>query len=352
MSTNPSIIFHQGLRCTKVPRQPRATDSQKPSSEENVSATTITDVPSAVETFAGNTTLSDISSDRSISNENITNAPGLGTGIYNTSADHSLTHTTLTVETSTTSRPTTSSSDPIPSASDDDSDGPPYGAIFGVLFGILGLIALIALLVFLILRRRGRQQAEDPQDDRASANSRTGLRRDFRSHMFYLSDESPAPSTLLPDPPQMQYSNLQPLNQAPYDSDPFSDMAEAPPGPKSFVVPIITQRRATDPSDQTKAEASIEPFESRAENRDSFHSGTSLGSTLVLPGRSSAGSEYQGLSHSFPKSPSSGSTYPMTFVPPASTSPRSGSFDLANSQSGTAVSRRGSGMMPGAGALL
>ncbi|KAL4942011.1 hypothetical protein BDV06DRAFT_170808 [Aspergillus oleicola] len=368
MTTNPSVIFYQGLRCTKVPRQPRATDFSASLNEENTPSSTSTDAQAALETSAEATSTDELSSDRYSSSEDAANvpvtttsisspsaaqttsqeleshSPGLDTGIHSTSTDHSLTHTTFTTKTAT-SQPTTSS-DPVPSASDDDSGGPPYATIFGILFGILGFLILITLIIFFILRRRNRQMAEEPQDDRSSANSRTGLRRDFRSQMSYISDASPAPSTLLPDAPPMRLSDKYPQNQIPVRGfDPFVNMTEAQPGPKSFVVPIITQRRPTDPDDEIEDHA--QPGTSHTPNRVSSHSATSLGSTLILPGRSSIGSEYQGLNPTYPRSPSSGSSYTRPFPQPADTSPRSGSFDLGNSQNGTVVSRRSSGIILG-----
>ncbi|KAL4962623.1 uncharacterized protein BDV14DRAFT_177940 [Aspergillus stella-maris] len=360
MTTNPSVIFYQGLRCTKVPRQPRATDSLTSSIEEIIPSTS-TNAPAAVETSTGPTDGS--SADRTSSEDTTitTSTPaagnletqsaaeshssGVDVGIYNTSTEHSFTHTTFNTGSTTTSEPTATSPGFISSAPDDGSGGPPYAMIFGILFGLLAFIVLIALIIFFLLRRRKRQLVEESQDDRSSANSRTGLRQDFRSQS-YLSDASPAPSTLLPEVPQMRLSD----NQTPYqtparNSDPFADTLETQPGPKSFIVPIITQRCPTYPEKETQYYT--QPAASHNPNRDSIHSATSLGSTLVLPGRSSFGSEYQGLSPTYPKSPSSGSSFPGVFPQPADTSLRSGSFDLGNSQSGTAVSRRSSGVMPG-----
>ncbi|KAL4792880.1 hypothetical protein BDV19DRAFT_367560 [Aspergillus venezuelensis] len=361
MTTNPSVIFYQGLRCTKVPRQPRATDFLISSTEEIIPSTS-TIAPAAVEisteptdeSFSDRTSSEDTpittSTTTSETSETQSTAEsrssGVDAGIYNTSTEHSFTHTTFTTGITTTSEPTATSPGSISSAPDDDSGGPPYATIFGILFGILAFIILIALIIFFLLRRRKRQLAEESQDDRSSANSRTGLRQDFRSQMSYLSDASPAPSMLLPEAPQMRLSDNQTPYQTPaHNSVPFADTLETQPGPKSFIVPIITQRRPTDPEKETEDYA--QPAASHTPNRDSMHSATSLGSTLVLPGRSSFGSEYQGLTPTCPKSPSSGSSCPGVFPQPANTSLRSGSFDLGNSQSGTAVSRRSSGVMPG-----
>ncbi|KAL4947860.1 hypothetical protein BDW69DRAFT_177580 [Aspergillus filifer] len=352
MTTNPSVIFYQGLRCTKVPRQPRATDSINSSTEEIIPSTS-TNAPAAVATSTEPT--DELPSDRTSTPTSETSetqsaaeshSSGVDVGIYNTSTEHSFTHITFTTGSTTTSEPTATSPGSISSAPDDDSGGPPYATIFGILFGILAFIILIALIIFFTLRRRQRQLVEESQDDRSSANSRTGLRQDFRSQMSYLADASPAPSTLLPEAPQMRLSDKQPGYQTPArSSDPFAYMTETQPGPKSFIVPIITQRRPTDPERETEDYA--QPAAEHLPNRDSTHSATSLGSTLVLPGRSSFGSEYQDLSPTYPKSPSSGSSLPGAFPQPANTSLWSGSFDTGNSQSRTAVSRRSWGVMPG-----
>ncbi|KAL4916919.1 hypothetical protein BDW62DRAFT_93459 [Aspergillus aurantiobrunneus] len=218
MSTNPSIVFYQGLRCTKVPRQPRATDSPSPSTEantpsstaetsaENAASQTSLDQPTSNEdstsiTVSPITTTSSSysgtdpsSSSQTTSQELESHSSELDTGIHSTASNSAL-HTTFTTETFTTPQPSTSSQ-PVPSVSNNDSTGLPYATIFGALFGALGFIALVAVIIFLI-RHRSRRSSGGLQDDRASTDSRTGLRRDFRSQMSYLSDASPTSSIIL-----------------------------------------------------------------------------------------------------------------------------------------------------------
>ncbi|KAL4735742.1 hypothetical protein BDV11DRAFT_28060 [Aspergillus similis] len=347
MSTDPSIIFYQGLRCTKVRREPRATDSIS-----DTSSSTLTNATSPTESSTEGSRV-----DRTSSGEYTTPTASLD-GIHSTT----LTHSALTTFTSATS--TGEPTSLISSVPDDDSSGPPYALIFGLLFGLLGLIALIAIIIIIIYRhrRRSRQVSDTDslQGDRASANSRTGLRRDFRSQMSYLADSSPTSSALFNfQPGAAPYPDKQHQN-SPY-SDPFSNSAAAPGEG------IRTAHTNKDYEDRPYT-PSTEP---QAANRDSFHSGTSLGSTLVLPGRSSMGSEYQGTNL---PSPPSGTSIGSTLIlpgrssmgsdsqgqnhlfpkPPISTSHTyqrtviridgPGSLDLDKSQ--TVVSRRSSGTIP------
>ncbi|KAL4997727.1 hypothetical protein BDV10DRAFT_194904 [Aspergillus recurvatus] len=365
MSTDPSIIFYQGLRCTKVRREPRATDSVT-----DTPSSILTDAPSPTETSTEDSKAHGTSSGEYTTS---TATSGLGTtssndaleqssrpdGIHSTTLTHS-THTTFTTETSTI-EPTSSL---ISSVSDDGSSGPPYALIFGLLFGILGLIALVALIIFLIHRRRSRQVSDTDslQGDRASANSRTGLRRDFRSQMSYLHDASPTSSVLLSFQPAAAHNPDEHHQNSPC-SDLFSDAAAVP----NVGIRILPTNH--DHDDHIYGP----PTESQAANRDSFDSGTSLGSTLVLPGRSSMGSEYQGTNLPSPKLPPSGTSMGSTPIlpgrssmgsddqgtnfpfprPPSSsyTYPRTliqidgaGSFGLDNPQ--TVVPKRSSGTIP------
>ncbi|KAL4768964.1 hypothetical protein BDW60DRAFT_111798 [Aspergillus nidulans var. acristatus] len=348
MSTDPSIIFYQGLRCTKVRREPRATDS-------------VTDTPSS--------TLTDATSPTETSTED-SRVDRTSSGGYTTStASQTLDHTTLTHSALTTFTSATSTSEPtslISSVPGDDSAGPPYALIFGLLFGILGLIALIAIIIIIIHRRRRSNQVSDIdslQGDRASANSRTGLRRDFRSQMSYLADASPTSSGLFNLQPSSAHHPDKQHQNPPY-SDPFSDTEAVPDGG------IRIAPTHKDYEDRPY----IHSTEPQAANRDSFHSGTSLGSTLVLPGRSSMGSEYQGTNLPSPTSAPSGTSMGSTLILPGRSSmgsdgqgptllfpkpPNSssytyqrtvvridgvGSLDLNKSQ--TVVSRRSSGTTP------
>ncbi|OJJ01045.1 hypothetical protein ASPVEDRAFT_27742 [Aspergillus versicolor CBS 583.65] len=364
MSTNPSIIFHQGLRCTKVLRQPRATDSSGTTTETNPPSTTsepssTTDASTEDTTsqhthhnqhtssesttsittgVAITTTTSDPETESFLPSQTTSQKPGL----HPSGLDSSVSHTTFATETPTTPQ-STPSSEPIGFESDNEPAGhPPYAKIFGALFGVLGFIALVAIIILFFLRRRSRRKSAGAQDDRASANSRTGLRRDFRSQMSYLSGPSPTPSAIL-NPGNTQYAhNKQSQISSRYSnySDPFSDTAEVHGGLNSAVVPIIIQDSPTIPNN---SEGLARPAEPCATNRDSVHSGTSLGSTLVLPSRNSLGSDFPS-SPSLPRSPGSGPATSQLRPIARTVNTRRGSFDLDSAQN--TISRRSSGAMP------
>lgn len=374
MSTNPSIIFYQGLRCTKILRQPRATDSsgttvatkppsttKEPSSTEDASTEDAStenastedtasqqtyhnqqisseDATSATTGVATTTTTSDPETESSLPSQ--TTSQNLG--LHPSGLDSSVPHTTFASDTPTTPQ-STPSSEPIGFVSDDEPSGhPPYAKIFGALFGVLGFIALAAIIILFLLRRRSRQKSAEIQDDRASANSRTGLRRDFRSQMSYLSGPSPTPSAIL-TPGTIQYAHneqKQISSRCSNYSDPFSNTTDAHGGPNSTAGPIIIQDSTAILNTN---EDLTRPAESYAANRDSIHSGTSLGSTLVLPGRNSLGSDFPS-SPSLPRSPGNGpaSSFQRPIAPAFIT--QSGSLDVDDSQN--TVSRRSSGAMP------
>ncbi|RDW90852.1 uncharacterized protein DSM5745_02627 [Aspergillus mulundensis] len=322
MSTNPSIIFYQGLRCTKIRRAPAATDSA--TSPIDTPSNTSIDAPSPTETLAEDGNLSKTSPDQSstertsaVASASATSIPDFGTAFSNHTSSRdsdylsdlntihstlstSSTHTTFATETST--QPTSSTSS-TSSVSDDDS-GPPYALLFGILFGILGLITLIALIVLLIYRRRARQEsdADSLQDDRASANSRTGLRRDFRSQMSYLDDASPTASAFLNFQAGAAYRPDEQHHQSLRYSNPFSDMAA-----------VADEDVSTTFYSENRTPAL--PPESYTTERHSYHSETSLGSTIVLPGRSSMGSEYS-RTQSSARPPGSGTSQGSTLVLP------------------------------------
>ncbi|KAL4744858.1 hypothetical protein BDW72DRAFT_208679 [Aspergillus terricola var. indicus] len=357
LSLDAPLLFLISI-CTKVRREPRATDSVT-----DTPSSTLTDATSPTETSTEDSRVDRTSSAEfttSIASKTLDHHSGLD-GTRSTT----LTHSGLTTFTSATS--TSEPTSLISSVPDDDSSGPPYALIFGLLFGILGLIAIIALIIIIIYRhrRRSRQVSDTDslQGDRASANSRTGLRRDFRSQMSYLWDASPTSSALFNFQPGAAHHPDRQHHNPPY-SDPFSDTEAVPDGG------IRTAPINKDLEDQP----CISSTEPQAANRDSFHSGTSLGSTLVLPGRSSMGSEYQGTSPPSPTSAPSGTSMGSTLILPGRSSmgsesqgqnllfPKSpssssytyqrnvvridrlGSLDLDRSQ--TVVSRRSSGTIP------
>ncbi|KAL2834501.1 hypothetical protein BDW59DRAFT_48282 [Aspergillus cavernicola] len=412
MSTNPSIIFYQGLRCTKVPRKPRATDpplKSQPESPPTVTSET-SDPISSVETSApGPTSTTDDTSitaapvtttsildsriDPSLSQ---TSSPqsesqsSLDIGIHRT--DSSVTYTTFTTETSTiqtsttetsttetsttetstTAQTSTSLSQPIPSVSDDDSSGPPYAAIFGTIFGILGFITLIAIIFFFFFPRRRRRNLvvvegafQKPliRNGRESADSTTSLRRDYRSQMSYLSDASQTSSAIFKSGEKHHQNQHQNQNRTPPGySDPFSDTAEVvapgpepePSTPTSAIPFVLRTSPETETNPKNPTPTPPDPTAQSRTNRDSIQSGTSLGSTLVLPGRSSMGSDYhhdQNTSLYFPKpSDASSPSAPRVVMVFRKDITKSDPFDLCtpHSHSRISASRRSSGAIPGA----
>ncbi|KAL4875283.1 hypothetical protein BJY04DRAFT_202353, partial [Aspergillus karnatakaensis] len=385
MSANPSIIFYQGLRCTKVPRKPRATDPPRPSTTSSSSgsgtvadeptfhqasssdrstaqSTSREDTPTTTTTAPARTT-SNLTSDTEPSSSSQATSPDREadpSDLYtSTTSDELVTRTTFITETTTTIQTTTPNSRPIVSTTDDDSEDPPYATIFGSLFGSLFLIALIAIILFLFFRRR--RSRRDPtaancwnvrtifRGDRASTGSRTSLHRDFKPETSYFSDASPASSTLFKPgiKPYFDNPHHETKNQTRY-SDPFSDLAEVPntQDPKSSIVPFIMRGSVINPGADDEHPA--RPAETHIPDRDSVQSGTSLGSTLVLPGRGSIGSDYQETTYSFPKPPATGHSYPRAVV--RMENARSDPFDLGlddiSSNKQISASRRSSGTIP------
>ncbi|KAL3473608.1 hypothetical protein BJX99DRAFT_193158 [Aspergillus californicus] len=359
--SDPSIIFYQGLRCTKVPRQPRATDPPSPSQSETDSSSITSTAPDNPASSAerpdpdpASTQDTDTSTVASVaSNHDSEKDPfpshtssqtsdsypsSLDIATHSTATD-SLVALSTSTDIPTTSQTSTSIPEPIPSTSDDDDDsGPPYATIFGTIFGILGFITLVATLFFLYRRRRRRNSTKgwssqkENRNGRDSTDSSTTLRRDYRSQS-YLSDASPTSATLF----QAVYTKPENQKAPPRYSDPFSDMAEVPqPAP-------FTRALTTYPNEDTTQPA-YHPV-----NRESGTSfGSSLGSTLVLPGRSSMGSDMAGTTDSlyFPKPPASSTpSFPKATAQRDSYSTRSNPFDLEDYP--VSESRRSSGALPG-----
>ncbi|KAL2872282.1 uncharacterized protein BJX67DRAFT_1625 [Aspergillus lucknowensis] len=297
MSANPSIIFYDGRRCTKVPRQPRATNP--PTSGADTSSVSTSTIVAPTD---------------------------------------SITHATFTTETSTTLETSTPLPQPGPSGSHDESTGPPYATILGVLFGVLGFIALVAIIVFLLRRSRRKPAGWGGQlmrDGRESADSTISLHRDYRPRATNLADASAVSSTVN-TPRAAPYSDSpgHHKRQSPPYSDPFADLAEVPQGTENSVVPLIVRSSATNPDN-----APTPPAKSHAADRDSVQSGTSLGSTLVLPGRSSIGSSFHRLSFPNP-APEDGSFQRAVVRGDTHSDP----FDLDSIP--LPASRRSSGVMP------
>ncbi|KAL2826917.1 hypothetical protein BJY01DRAFT_229486, partial [Aspergillus pseudoustus] len=185
--------------------------------------------------------------------------------------------------------------------------------------------------------------------------------------MSYISDASPTSSKLYKpgaalspsfDTPvagtqTQSYHNVHDDSQ----QNPFSDATEVSDGLQSSIVPFMMRSSAMDldpdlpstPSHPTLPAQSYAPYRDRDRDwdGDSMHSGTSLGSTLVLPGRSSAGSNYQGM-NLFPKRPTENRTISSASslrVAIARGSPAMGvSYDA--DEPPLSASRRSSGAMP------
>ncbi|KAL4779321.1 hypothetical protein BJX76DRAFT_341128 [Aspergillus varians] len=343
MPTKPSLIFHQGLRCTKVPRNPRATEpliastkADNPASTTNppffTAGKSAVDPASSLEISAGRSTSSEeitftntapatrrasesetgpSSSSETATQRSESDSPGLDVRINTTSTYHSATHTLFPTETSTAAQATTPSSQLIASMSDNTSTGPPYAIIFGTLFGALGFIALTATILVLH-RRRSRKRSASLQDDRTTADSRRGLRQDFqsdfRSPTPYLSGPVLTTNSTLTTTtpyPEKHHTQTQTQNQIlPSYSDYLKPLSEKAEGSNSSAP--LAPFPMSDSQGQGRARLT-ELYTANA-SRNSVISGTSLGSTLILPGRNSMGSECQGSRPSFPRAASSGSS--------------------------------------------
>ncbi|KAE8145086.1 hypothetical protein BDV25DRAFT_165436 [Aspergillus avenaceus] len=415
--SNPSVIFHQGLRCTKVPRRSAAlfTNPSVPTSSplviiptpSDISAfnadPTSTEAPSLGDTIISNTlpmttltsgtqttdaipthlpvtvattitavvdpstsidattnTYSLVSSHSSdyhtllpVASSLITHSKGSWTSATQGSTTYGLATATPAVTGTVTydNNSTQSSSNSSSAATRRTS----LGTLLGSVFGAMAFVALVFLLCLCIYRhRRGKSVISGRNKDllgydRPFADTTTNL------HQAYMAGTS-VHSTMSSKYSQHNYAPPDWTgNEAPsYVSDPFSDSAELHRGSRGNVTqnPSSTVTRATIP--QRTVSDSILPAVREGgkrtavpmtpDERSIYSSERSLGSTLILPGRSSLGSSLQRFSYriSVAEIDPSNANELVTKISPRST--RSDPFDLE--VPGKVIHPGGYGMQP------
>ncbi|GMF81605.1 hypothetical protein BDV35DRAFT_372325 [Aspergillus flavus] len=424
--SSPSIIFHQGLRCTKVPRRSAAAISPSlnllaSTSSSITTASTdkpisTTDPSPAVETSLLNdhTTLSTsqvtpsesstktpntipthlppvssftitttVSGTSPLITEGITKtyspvssygasystlesiASSLSSNFSSSSSTEAvLTHTSRTggPPTATTS---TVSGGILPKNNSDHGDSlssPDHGSqaslrtLLGSVLGAMGFIAAVFLICLLLFRRRRRRSGGVQcfggnekllRADRQSADSLTGLQHGYVSGGSMRSQYKYA----LEAPMSAYYHDESDRASACY-SDPFSDSAELHGGLRNGMpeiedttqslfmnqkydqqpvipranLPLRTVSDSLLPTVHAGRRRSELPLGS--EHGSIYSSDRSLGSTLILPGRSSLGSSLQRFSYrvSVAELEPCGANEPVSKISPRST--RSDPFDL------------------------
>ncbi|RHZ72029.1 hypothetical protein CDV55_101868 [Aspergillus turcosus] len=265
--------------------------------------------------------------------------------------------TTFMVETPTT----TTIPSAFPSAANPLQDFPDPGSedvrnrhtlrtILGSIFGTLGFIALILLMCFLIYRYRRRK----PRDGRSlggsekllrggrhSADSWASSQHAFLSRTSSLSD---APSALDHHVPGLNlgstYAHVR--KGSSHLSEPDPNPSDVSPDMRAHIGRAIGGAQVhSTPGDQPREKPISPNFQINQDQQSIYSSERSLGSTIILPGRSSFGSSLQRAS--YPISISDlGPPGPNDSVTRVST--RSDPFDLEAPPN--AMHRHSSGALP------
>ncbi|KAF9886134.1 hypothetical protein FE257_011959 [Aspergillus nanangensis] len=268
--------------------------------------------------------------------------------------------------------------------SDDDGTQASLRTLLGSVFGGMVFIALVFLACFFLYRYRRRKSrgswgfgSEKPlRSGRGSPDSSTGLQHGYQSRLSLYSDGSSTRSLY-------DFISQQPFvasaTQGRY-SNPFSDSARmqrasTPSLENTTRFPLIDTSDIPEPTQPPMTAQSVLPrraysadwgvaqtrherinsggvavqFPTFGTDEDSIHSGDrSLGSTVILPGRSSMGSSHlQRFSYQMSlaelgySDPAGGPSEPIT-----RTSTRSDPFDLVVPPK--AIHRRSSSALPGA----
>ncbi|KAB8258107.1 hypothetical protein BDV32DRAFT_151767 [Aspergillus pseudonomiae] len=425
--SSPSIIFYQGLRCTKVPRRSAAAVSpfsNLSTSTSSLITTTSTDGPvlftdpsPTVETSPFNeptTTLSTsqaTASESSIETPNTvpTHLPPVSSFVITTTVSDSypsitesssrtsslvssydasystlepiasslpsnfsrsssteaiLTHVSRTSGPSTAATSTATgyvfpknNSDHRSSlSSPDNGSRASLRTLLGSVLGAMGFIAAVFLICLLLFRHRRRKSGEGQcfggnekllRAGRQSADSSTGLQCGYVSGGSMRSQYNCAP-----EPRMGAYYQDDSDRASACHSDPFSDSAELHRGLRNDILGIedTTQPLFMDQKYDQKpvipgaslplrsVSDSLLPtvhagrrrseLPSSSEHESIYSSDRSLGSTLILPGRSSLGSSLQRFSYrvSAAELEPCGANEPVTKISPRST--RSDPFDL------------------------
>ena len=307
--SSPSIVFYHGLRCTKVPRAPAASTSSSSSITQTSTLSTPTalihmvqpvtstvdpastaSVSSGVITTSTTTTLSSTETRRSsrLSSAHVSSQPQPGTSItllqhaHTTRPSSSTPHSTLTHETASDSHPTHLSANQQPTGTDDT-----LRTVLASIFSALVFLALVFLIYYLISRRRKR---DSQRHSAQGANQR----------LLHSTRES-ADSTISSQHHQSQY-----LSPVSFTADsPFADTSTVHREPSwflaAFATPAPHQNASRDqqqqqptrdtliPEHHNQGAAQTTPQTSPYLN-PSLSSEQSLGSTIILPGRSSLAS--------------------------------------------------------------
>ncbi|KAL5364856.1 hypothetical protein BJX96DRAFT_139424 [Aspergillus floccosus] len=412
--SSSSIIFHQGLRCTKVPRKSKAIATSSSSSPESATSlpsaatgTSVSDpaptqVPTALDdaptsstssmsisasvfpvVAASDTTTSTVISTGSttgfVSSQSAqttsTQSSGLETPTIHTASSTGLFTPTST---STGNNPFQTNADRHTSGpGGDDASQASLRTLLGSVFGGMAFIALVflAFVLFYCCRRRKSRTswAFSPAEKllrsgRDSPYSPTSPHNGRQSNMSWYSDGSSIRSLY------HYLAAQQPLMSSPLTdhharhSNPFSDTA---PLQRSSLSSIEGHSRGPliDTSDPLPMQQAILPrrafsadwgtarpgitapeFPLDAADQGSIHSSErSLGSTVILPGRSSMGSSLQRFSYQMSlaelgaQAGAAGAGAPTEPVTRVST--RSDPFDLE--MPAKAMHRRSSGALPG-----
>ncbi|KAF7131417.1 hypothetical protein CNMCM5793_004588 [Aspergillus hiratsukae] len=250
----------------------------------------------------------------------------------------------------------------FPSATNLSQDSPPgpedvrnrhtLGTILGSIFGTLGFIALILLMCVLIYRYRRRK----PRDGRSLGGSEKLLRSGRHSadswassqHAFLprTSSLSDAPSALDHHVPGLNlgsaYAHVRKGSSLSHLSEPAPNPSDVSPDMRPHIGGAMggTQVHST-PGDQAHEKLVSPNFQRNQDQQSIYSSERSLGSTIILPGRSSFGSSLQRAS--YPISISDlGPPGPNDSVTRVST--RSDPFDLEAPPN--AIHRHSSGALP------
>lgn len=252
------------------------------------------------------------------------------TPVYTTNLPTINATTSFTLASTTTgSIPSQTRSLREPPASSKDSDGHvPLRTILGSVFGGTAFLILVLLICLLILRNRRKSKdglqgggSEKPlPDGRRSPDSATGLYHGYRSGGSNASASSSNrslhnytsnPNLLLPIP------NHDDNQQSNHFSNPFSDSAGTSPTlrPNAYHIrtavryPFLDDDQSTERSSLPRRPASLPlSFASSDSHRrpgipfvrdegSMYGSDRSLGSTIILPGRSSSGSSLRRFSY-------------------------------------------------------
>ncbi|RJE20342.1 hypothetical protein PHISCL_07323 [Aspergillus sclerotialis] len=371
MSDN--LVFYKGLKCTKLPRAPRASRPLQTGSKDLTSSllqdlssdstpTLLPDITTLIgsalgdtlQSFTGDTTRATKSITNDVSSLSITGAAS-NTSPAGRAQDHStlsfpiggspgsLSLTSLqtlvsgapfsTSLTTATGAPGSGigSSDTSDSVPSDPHAGkqPAKRVIVGSILGSLSFLSLVLLIGFVIYRRRPMSHNKHGHSanekllhsGRRSADSSTSLQCSDTSQLGYPQSNSQEESSSrnpFADPPTAQTPTVV--------ENPFSSPDDHSSGDQSMTeisslsVPAVSGH-------PSQSEPEIGLFRTVPYQPSANVSQQSLGSTIILPGRSSLGSSLHGR-NSYHAPPTTGELDPSKLCDSIRTSTHSDPFDL------------------------